>query len=888
MHTISPIALRSALNKLLFISISCFLMCSCEHHLIKDRKYRNEISGSFQKQQELASHRQNELFGLLSGNLSLEEKEALEFLYAYLPLSDLADYDGNYYLSQVRASLEARKDIPWVKNLPEDIFLHYVLPVRVNNENLDTFRTAMYKEIRERVRGLNMREAALEINHWCHKKVNYRGSDGRTSSPLATMKTSFGRCGEESVFTVAALRTAGIPARQVYTPRWAHTDDNHAWVEVWIDGSWYFMGACEPEPDLNMGWFAEPSRRCMLVHTRSFGKYSGDEQVLHAMPGFSELNLISHYAPSKTITIIVTDTTGNPVPEARVDYGLYNYCEFYPLTTNSTDTLGQSFFTTGLGDLLVWASKGNAYGFSKVAVQSTDSLRISITTNHPEAYSLQLDLVPPVQPEHRPVIADGQEQNKIRFQREDSIRNSYISTFKDSAWAKGLALRLHLDPDSTQSVILRSHGNWNEIAGFLEKNTPDHSAWVLGFLYSISDKDLRDCPAEVLSDHLLAGLKSKGDLRNTDAGFFTNYILSPRIELEGLRAWRAFLQNKFMGQFKLDAQQDISILVNWTRDSIRIDEGNNLFSRCALTPQGVYELRVSDARSRNIFFVALCRSLEIPARINPVNGVPQYFRNNRWNDVLFEPITKSKPAKGYILFKNATAGMDPRYYLNFTLGHLENGVFRTLELEEGKGISGFKEKTEVDAGSYRLVTGNRITGGAVLSELSFFDVKAGETVVVPVKVRSAEAQIRNLGKLNLSGITAAAGGSSALCKAPLKGSVLIWMDPGSEPAKHILYDLAPFKKQFDSWGGSFFFLLPEDKVTVPINNQFKDLPITSITSSDKEYMLLSELEKICKQELKSRLPVVIVCTSAGEVIYLSQGYVIGIGEQLESVIMTIN
>lgn len=71
------------------------------------------------------------------------------------------------------------------------------------------------------------------------------------------VKTAYGRCGEESTFTVAALRSVGIPARQVYTPRWAHTDDNHAWVER-ADGEWYFFGACEPEPVLNLGWFNAP------------------------------------------------------------------------------------------------------------------------------------------------------------------------------------------------------------------------------------------------------------------------------------------------------------------------------------------------------------------------------------------------------------------------------------------------------------------------------------------------------------------------------------------------------------------------------------------------------------------------------------------------------
>ena len=69
---------------------------------------------------------------------------------------------------------------------------------------------------------------------------------------------------------VNVLRSAGIPARQVYVPRWSHCDDNHAWVEVWCDGTWYFTGACEPLPILNQGWFIHASSRAMMVHSRIF------------------------------------------------------------------------------------------------------------------------------------------------------------------------------------------------------------------------------------------------------------------------------------------------------------------------------------------------------------------------------------------------------------------------------------------------------------------------------------------------------------------------------------------------------------------------------------------------------------------------------------------
>jgi hypothetical protein len=330
----------------------------------------------FIKTKELAKNRSEALFGVFSKTLTADEKQALTFLFAYMPLSDLADYDGQFFLDNVKMALKAKDEMPWGKTIPEDVFLHFVLPLRVNNENLDSFRIVLYNELKKRVSGLTMKQAALEVNHWCHEKVTYKASDERTSSPLNTIMYSLGRCGEESTFTVSAMRMAGIPARQVYTPRWAHTDDNHAWVEVWVDGKWYFLGACEPDADLNMGWFANPAARAMLVHTRAYGAYFGKDPVIDKEERFSELNLISNYAPTKYFAVKVTDSLGHPVSKAKVEYQLYNYAEFYPIAKNFTDTFGVTGLTSGLGDLLIWANKGDAYGYKKITVESIDTLTI--------------------------------------------------------------------------------------------------------------------------------------------------------------------------------------------------------------------------------------------------------------------------------------------------------------------------------------------------------------------------------------------------------------------------------------------------------------------------------------------------------------------------------
>ena len=233
-----------------------FSSCHRNPHFLTDRAYRQQVEQDYESR--LAQ------FPILNSQLQLDtlcraEREAMQFLYAYMPYSDLADYTPDFFLDQVRYAFTARKQMPWGKAIPEDIFRHFVLVYRVNNENLDTARMAFYHALKERVQGMTMEEAALEVNHWCHEHVAYRAADSRTSAPLATMRTSLGRCGEESTFAVTALRSVGIPARQCYTPRWAHCDDNHAWVEVWVanpdgkGGQWKFLGACEPDPELNMG-----------------------------------------------------------------------------------------------------------------------------------------------------------------------------------------------------------------------------------------------------------------------------------------------------------------------------------------------------------------------------------------------------------------------------------------------------------------------------------------------------------------------------------------------------------------------------------------------------------------------------------------------------------
>ncbi len=54
-------------------------------HFITDEAYRAQVETDFDARKKLAQGRSAELFSVFDEKLSLEETEALKFLYAYMP-----------------------------------------------------------------------------------------------------------------------------------------------------------------------------------------------------------------------------------------------------------------------------------------------------------------------------------------------------------------------------------------------------------------------------------------------------------------------------------------------------------------------------------------------------------------------------------------------------------------------------------------------------------------------------------------------------------------------------------------------------------------------------------------------------------------------------------
>lgn len=867
--------------KLLVLLAFCLVFVSCKmgqnssSTLQISEKYRTLIDSNFSAlclnyPQDVCK----EIFSVdsyLNGN----EKLAFRFLYAYMPPSDIADYSPEFFHQIVKKTFEVRQFFSWSKKIPDDIFLHFVLPYRVNNENLDTSRSYFFNQLKDRLKNRSMLDAAMEVNHWCHEHVAYQAADERTSSPLATYFNGLGRCGEESTFTVSALRAVGIPARQVYTPRWAHTDDNHAWVEFWADGKWYFFGACEPESVPNLGWFSEPSRRAMLVNTRVIGNYDEVENVLERKPKYSILNSLEVYAKTKNVNVFVFDKNGIALDSARVDFQLYNYAEFYSLTTQYTDSKGMVSFKTGFGDLLVWVSKDSLFAFQKINALATDTLKIMLSASNFEAV-VDFDYNPPIAPEPIIVNQKNAEINKKRLLYEDSLRAIWEASFIDSTEAVALASELEIKDVRFLNIIINARANHAVILEFLREVDTKLRVEAIDLLAVLPEKDLHDIQLFTLQNHLNACVKFSKEMGITQ-DVYNSFLLNPHVANELVRSWRGELKSSF----EKFGCKNLPEALAWIHTNISFLNEND-YDGVPISPIGVIKIGKADLHSLRILKVAVCRDYGFAARLEPGSLQAQYFENGKW--ITIDALDKAKSNKmafaEFVDMRKKKDG-DLQYYKHFTLAKFSNGRFETLEFEWDKALVDFEKNIALEPGYYRLTTGNRRADGSVLCEFKFYNLLPSQKTKILVDIRTETNKLNPLANFSLFNQLK----SEAACSYKTKWNVVMYLAPKSETSKHCIQDVGNMAAQFNAKNISFILVLNGQYNQASLDkNYFSKLPKKSTIYSDIQQHWFVKITEQLGLSKNSELPIVFLLNENNEVFYVSTGYKIGLGDEILKII----
>ena len=398
---------------------------------------------------------------------------------------------------------------------------------------------------------------------------------------------------------------------------------------------------------------------------------------------------------------------------------------------------------------------------------------------------------------------------------------------------------------------------------------------------------------EVLEDHL----KNAPDPQETDLWACAE-IANPRVENEMLTPYRSFFKKVISKEEAGEFIKEPIRLVEWCKKEIQINNELNS-QRIPMSPIGVWKARVADEKSRDIFFVAMARTLGIPARIDKVTGKVQYTdKEGRTFDVNFSTSSPVQATTGILraAYKPIASLPDPKYYSHFTLSKFKDGVFQLLNYDEGdvdmgKGATWanlLKNGAKLDSGYYMLVTGSRMASGAVLSNITFFNVKPEATTDIELVMRESKEQVQVIGNFDSESLYRPLGDeeiqstSQSILQTCGRGYFVVGvLGVGQEPTNHALRDIAALGSEFEKWGRKIVLLFPSEEQYKKFHPaEFQGLPSTIAYGVDIDNRIQNQIAKSMNLSNSDILPMFIIADTFNRVVFVSQGYTIGLGEQL--------
>lgn len=794
-----------------------------------------------------------------------DQRLLMKYLYSSMPINDLTDYDFAMILKYVDHALFLWDNMKWCKAIPERIFLSDVVHYRINSEDITDCRKFFYDILMPRIQGKTMEEAVLEINYWCAENAIYKSSDYRTASPITVYLSGTGRCGEESTFTVTALRSVGIPARQVYTPRWAHCDDNHAWVEAWCNGKWYFLGACEPDEALNVGWFTKSASRALLIHSRNFSSINQEDMI--SKEGI--LTYVGHtglYAKTRTVDVVVMDGLGQSVEGAKVQFEILNFSEYSKAATLYTDQNGKVRITLGLGDINVHVTKDDTYTELILPAEVTDKFAINIDSRKPEKDRwLEHTIKAPEESQMHPsnLSEEQKEENKRRLTECERLRNEKLERYYDEELAN--------QQEEAKDILRAARGNFHEVYQFISK---DQNPYRLKLLKELTSKDYFDLKAEVLEEHLEWSLKYK-ELMEED--IFCKYVLSPRIKYEYLTPYRKFITEYFTEEEKQNFLVNPARINEFIHQKMCYSKDRD-YGLLASSPAGSLLWMIANEVSKKVLFVAICRTLGIPARLNPVNDIPQYYDGKEFVNVVSSEEHSIRKASVCVEFNQIHNWC---YYQTWTIGKLENGGYKTLDYTEEK-FEGLQAVLSLEPGEYRIITANRSANGDIQAAEYYFDLSVGENKRITLHQKeevnelwTKELELPELLLEDDKGDKLSVGEIAQGSK-----SVFIWLEEGKEPTEHILNEMLEQQEYIKNQAESFSFIL---KGKSALDNKTLSNVLTLIPGIQLYYddfgVNIDKLAGLLNTE-PDKLPFVIVTNENKNIVYTSCGYNVGSVKQI--------
>ena len=167
--------------------------------------------------------------------------------------------------------------------------------------------------------------------------------------------------------------------------------------------------------------------------------------------------------------------------------------------------------------------------------------------------------------------------------------------------------------------------------------------------------------------------------------------------------------------------------------------------------------------------------------------------------------------------------------------------------------------------------------------MNIFEITPDVVTTVPLTIRHDDAKVQVLGSFNSENIyhdTATDTDKSILSTTGRGYYILGLLAANHEPTVHALNDLSAYKDQLEKWGAKILLLnrTAQDAQRLDIS-RFENLPSTVVTGIDTDSHITDEI--ITNLNLTPGvMPVFIVADTFNRVVFVIQGYNIGLGKQI--------
>lgn len=194
----------------------------------------------------------------------------------------------------------------------------------------------------------------------------------------------------------------------------------------------------------------------------------------------------------------------------------------------------------------------------------------------------------------------------------------------------------------------------------------------------------------------------------------------------------------------------------------------------------------------------------------------------------------------------------------------------------------------MDCGYYMLVSGSRMSGGNVFTDVEFFTVEEGKTTVRELVMRDMKDQLRVIGSFDSemkynSVITNDAEGrvGKSVLETTGRGYFAVALvDYGTEPVNHAFMDISAVASELEAWGRPLLVVFATEDDCRKFRAQDFKLPSTVHFGVDIDGRMRDMIASEMKLENGGRLPLILVADTFNRVVFFSQGYSIGLGESL--------